>query len=574
MTADLFGELTAFFIADIARRRADQTRNAVLLHVFGHVDADHQLFIVEQKLREGAGEFGFTDAGGPQENEGADGAIGDAHSSTSARHVIANARQGFVLAHLAQSQALLHVNELLRFAFEQAANRDSRPLAHQLGDVFLIDLFLEHPRIFLNRRKPFLGLLHLAFRCGNSSIANLGDFRQLSRAFIALLFGLELFDLLFQLANFADGFLFGLPARFSAAGVFAQLGELFFNLYAALFGVSIALFEQRLALDFELHDAALDFINFHGERIDLHAEAGGRFVNQVDGLVRQEAVGDVTVRKGCGRKNGGVFDAHAMVHLITLLQSAQDRDGIFDRGLFDQNRLKAALQGGIFLDIFLVFIERRGANGAQLTSSQRGLEHVGGIHGAFRGAGAHQRVQFVDEQNNLSFGFGNFFQDSFQPVFKFAAEFRSRDQGCQIQGHQALGLQDVRNVSGNNSLRQPFDDGGFAHTGLANQHRVVLGAASKNLHDAADFLVAAYDWVEFGAPRKFGQITRVFFESGVGGFGILRGYALRSTNARESLQNCFVRSTLFFEQLSGGIAVLPGNGQEHMFRGNVFVLES
>ncbi len=123
-------------------------------------------------------------------------------------------------------------------------------------------------------------------------------------------------------------------------------------------------------------------------------------------------------------------------------------------------------------------------------------------------------------------------------------------------------------------MRQPFDDGGFAHTGLANQHRVVLGAASKNLHDAADFLVAAYDWVEFGAPRKFGQITRVFFESGVGGFGILRGYALRSTNARESLQNCFVRSTLFFEQLSGGMAVLPGNAQEHMFRGNVFVLES
>src|SRR6267378_4028400 len=36
MTPNLLGELAALFVADIARRRANQTRNAVLLHVLGH----------------------------------------------------------------------------------------------------------------------------------------------------------------------------------------------------------------------------------------------------------------------------------------------------------------------------------------------------------------------------------------------------------------------------------------------------------------------------------------------------------------------------------------------------------
>ena len=36
--ANLLGELAAFFVADVARRRTDQPADVVLLHVFGHVD--------------------------------------------------------------------------------------------------------------------------------------------------------------------------------------------------------------------------------------------------------------------------------------------------------------------------------------------------------------------------------------------------------------------------------------------------------------------------------------------------------------------------------------------------------
>ena len=37
------GELAALLVADVAGRRADEPRDGVLLHVLGHVDADHRV---------------------------------------------------------------------------------------------------------------------------------------------------------------------------------------------------------------------------------------------------------------------------------------------------------------------------------------------------------------------------------------------------------------------------------------------------------------------------------------------------------------------------------------------------
>ena len=94
-----------------------------------------------------------------------------------------------------------------------------------------------------------------------------------------MFFGAQLFDLFFQLANFGNGFLFRLPAGFLGAGFFAQLGEFFFNMGAPFDGMRIFFFQQGLAFDFQLHDAPFDFVDFDRQRIDLHAQAGGRFVN-------------------------------------------------------------------------------------------------------------------------------------------------------------------------------------------------------------------------------------------------------------------------------------------------------
>ena len=45
--ADCFAELPAFFVADVAGRRANQPRHGVFLHVLAHVDPHHRIFVIE-----------------------------------------------------------------------------------------------------------------------------------------------------------------------------------------------------------------------------------------------------------------------------------------------------------------------------------------------------------------------------------------------------------------------------------------------------------------------------------------------------------------------------------------------
>ncbi len=90
-----------------------------------------------------------------------------------------------------------------------------------------------------------------------------------------------------------------------------------------------------------------------------------------------------------------------MVELVALAQAAQDGDGLLHVGLVDVDRLEAALQGGVLLDVPAVFVERGRADGVQLTAGQHRLQKVGGVHGAFGSAGTDHRVQLIDEEHDL-----------------------------------------------------------------------------------------------------------------------------------------------------------------------------
>ena len=64
------------------------------------------------------------------------------------------------------------------------------------------------------------------------------------------------------------------------------------------------------------------------------------------------------------------------------------------------HRLEAALERRVLLDVLAILVERRRADAAQLAAGQRRLEQVGGVDRALGGAGADQRVQLVDEQDD------------------------------------------------------------------------------------------------------------------------------------------------------------------------------
>ena len=107
--------------------------------------------------------------------------------------------------------------------------------------------------------------------------------------------------------------------------------------------------------------------------IDLGAQPGGRLIDQVDGFVGQKAIANVALRKRCGSQHRCIGDPHAVVDFVAFLESAQDADGVLHGWLFHDHRLETALQGGIFLDIFVILVQRGRTDQVQFAACQHGF---------------------------------------------------------------------------------------------------------------------------------------------------------------------------------------------------------
>jgi len=127
-----------------------------------------------------------------------------------------------------------------------------------------------------------------------------------------------------------------------------------------------------------------------------------------------------------------------VVCFVTVFQAAQNRDGVFNARLSDKHLLEAALQGGVFFDVFAVLVQRGRTNQAQLAASQHGFEHVGCRDRPLAATSAHQGVELVDKGDDLAFGVVDFFQHGFQSLFELTAILRTRHQSGHVQGDQLL----------------------------------------------------------------------------------------------------------------------------------------
>ena len=123
-------------------------------------------------------------------------------------------------------------------------------------------------------------------------------------------------------------------------------------------------------------------------------------VDEVDRLVGQEPVGDVAVREHGGGDERGIADPDAVVRLVALLQAAQDRDRVLHRRLVDEDGREAALERGVLLDVLAVLVERRRADAAELAAGEHRLQQVRGVDRTLGRAGADDRVQLVDEEDD------------------------------------------------------------------------------------------------------------------------------------------------------------------------------
>ena len=136
-----------------------------------------------------------------------------------------------------------------------------------------------------------------------------------------------------------------------------------------------------------------------------------------------------------------------MMNFVTFFQTAKNCYRIFNGRLADVNLLEATFECCIFFNIFLILVQGGRAHTAKLTAGECRLQHVRSIDRSLGGAGAHERVQFVDTKNYLTLGVFNFFKDRLQTIFKLASIFCAREHRTKIQPYQPLIAQSFRHIA-------------------------------------------------------------------------------------------------------------------------------
>ena len=361
------------------------------------------------------------------------------------------------------------------------------PAGDNLGDHLFIHDLLDHGIALLVRS----GGPDLLFQVRDRIILQLG-----SPFVIRIVLGLgelefRLFELFLPLFHLIQFLLFLLPAAELDILFLIQLFQFLFDIFFSFQRPRIRLIHQGCPFDLQGHDAPVEFIQFGRHGIHFHPDRSTGFINQVNGLVRQEPVGNIPVGQHSCRHDGLILDLDAMMALKAVLETSENRDGILDRRFTDLDLLESSFQGPVFFDIFPVFIKGRGTDALEFPAGQHRLEQIGRIHGTLCLAGPDQVVQFIDEQNDLSVGFLDLVEHALEPFLKFTAVLGTGNHRTHVEFDQALVLQTERDIPLHDPPGKAFHDCRLADTRFTDQDRIVLGLAGKNLDYPADFVVSA-----------------------------------------------------------------------------------
>ena len=407
------------------------------------------------------------------------------------------------------------------------------------GDVVLVDLLLHHRLELL-----LLALGQLGLERGQLAVADLGHALQVAGALDALGLHPQVVDPLRDLLDAVELLLLLRPARGQLVAVRLRVGELALDRRAHV----ARLLAHGGELDLELAHPSFRLVQRKRGRVDLHPQARGGLVHEVDGLVRQIAVGDVAVGEDRGGDQRGVPDADAVMRLVALLQAAEDGDRVRDGGLPDEHRLEATLERGVLLDVLPVLVQCRRADRAELAAREHRLQHVGRVDGALRGTGADDRVQLVDEEDDLALRLLDLGQDGLEPLLELTAVLRAGEERPDVERPDPLALQALGNVAGDDALGEALRDRGLPHAGVADEHRVVLRSAREHLDHAPDLFVAPDDRVELPLLGELREVAPELLQRLVGTFRILRGDPLRAADLPQGVEERVPRNDVEREE--------------------------
>ncbi|MPM78152.1 hypothetical protein SDC9_125163 [bioreactor metagenome] len=119
-----------------------------------------------------------------------------------------------------------------------------------------------------------------------------------------------------------DGFhrvLFVIPLDLHFIEAVAVFGQLLLNPFQALFAELVLFFFEGGFLDFQLDHLTVDLIHLFGHGVNFGTDHGAGFIHQVDGLIREETVGNVPVGKHCRGDQGVILNLNPVEDFIAFL---------------------------------------------------------------------------------------------------------------------------------------------------------------------------------------------------------------------------------------------------------------
>ena len=370
-------KLAALVVSDVSRRRTDQTGDAVPLLILAHIDTGHHVLVVEQGLGQSLGQFGLTDTGGTEEHERADGPLLVLQPGTASAHCIGHCPYGLVLTHYPLVQHVLHMQQLGLLALQHTGYRYAGPLGHYLGYVLRLHRLVDQ-RVGIGRLLSSK-LVYLLLGRGYLAVTQLSHAAVIAAAL--RLVGLEpvLLDIRTLLGDTGQQVLLHLPPAVKLVELL--LGLLDGSLYLVQLGRT-ALTLDGLTLNLQLPYLTVQLVDGVRHRVHLQTQLRGGLVYEVDGLVREETVGDVPVRELHCSDDGVIVDMHLVVVLVLLFQSPENRDGLGRGRLVHHDHLETALKGLVLLEVLAVLLDGGGADGPQFSTGKGRLQDIGRIHRA------------------------------------------------------------------------------------------------------------------------------------------------------------------------------------------------
>src|SRR5579859_1126925 len=263
--------------------------------------------------------------------------------------------------------------------------------------------------------------------------------------------------------------------------------------------------------------------------------------------------------------------ADRMKLLVAVFDAHDDLDRIIFVRRRNLDRLETTLERAVFLDRLAVFRRRGCAYALNLSTRKSRFQNVGRVQRTLGGTGTHQSMKLVDEDDGVLI-LHQLFHDGLEPLFELATVLGPGDDEREIERQYTLVSEETGHFAVRDALREPFDNGRLSYSRLADQNRIVLGAAAQDLHHPLEFLITADQRVKLVVHRGLGQVAGELNQQA--GFTIaLRRRGLLLGRPRQLLTNGKQTQSALVQYLRCEALLFTQQSQQEMFRTDMLVRE-